>query len=67
MSLERAKLGSIREAQDFQQIGQESDELAAVVAETQGWQGQTAKPPIEEIVGDFDFSFRDRRLLILDR
>ena len=48
-------------SQQFQQIGHESDDLAAVVDQKQGWQGQTAKPPIEEIVGDFDFSFRDRR------
>jgi hypothetical protein len=48
-------------SQDHQQIGQESDELAAVVAERQGWEGQPSKPQEQELVGDADFSFRDRR------
>jgi len=49
-------------SQDFQQIGQASTELDAVANERQGWDDQTdVKPQVEEMSGDFDFSFRDRR------
>lgn len=47
--------------QDFESIGKPSDELEAVASEKQGWQGSPAKPQVDELVSDFDFSRYDRR------
>lgn len=48
-------------SQQYEQIGQESPELARVTAEKQGWQGSPAQPMGQEITDASDFSFRDRR------
>jgi len=48
-------------SQDFESIGTPSDELQAVAEEKQGRQGSPARPQVDEMVADFDFSRYDRR------